>query len=110
MAFVTKLTFQSGDRAALDSLVDDLKAMVERKGAECKGPHSSPPERLAVPQSRTLGPGETFDSWEYTVYSRRMEIHGNDDVANRIGHMEFPDSVHVEIEIDRKKPLGHRRN
>ncbi|WP_248896697.1 uS10/mL48 family ribosomal protein [Haloplanus halobius] len=106
MAFVTKLTFQSGDREALESLVTDIKRMVERKGAECKGPHSSPPERFSVPQYRTLQPGDQFTPWDYTVYSRRLEIHGNDDVARRVGHMEFPESVHVEIEVDRKKPLG----
>ncbi|MFB6196311.1 MAG: 30S ribosomal protein S10 [Haloplanus sp.] len=109
MAFVTKLTFQSGDRDALESLVTDLKRMVERKGAECKGPHSSPPDHFSVPQYRTLQPGDQFEPWDYTVYSRRLEIHGNDDVARRVGHMEFPESVHVEIEVDRKKPLGHRK-
>ncbi|WP_338739538.1 uS10/mL48 family ribosomal protein [Haloplanus salilacus] len=108
MAFVTKLSFQSGDREVLESLVTDLKRMVERKGAECKGPHSAPPEHLTVPQYRTLQPGDQYPSWEYTSYSRRLEIHGNDEVARRIGHMEFPESVHVEIEVDRKKPLGHR--
>lgn len=108
MAFVTKLSFQSGDREVLESLVTDLKRMVERKGAECKGPHSAPPEHLTVPQYRTLQPGDQYLSWEYTSYSRRLEIHGNDEVASRIGHMEFPESVHVEIEVDRKKPLGHR--
>ena len=108
MAFVTKLSFQSGDREVLESLVTDLKRMVERKGAECKGPHSAPPEHLTIPQYRSLQPGDRFPSWEYTSYSRQLEIHGNDEVARRIGHMEFPESVHVEIEVDRKKPLGHR--
>jgi len=110
MAFVTKLSFQSGDRDALESLVTDIKRMVERKGAECKGPHSAPPERLTVPQYRTLAPGDQFPAWDYTTYTRRMEIHGNDEVARRVGHMDFPEHVHVEIEVDRKKPLGHRKD
>ncbi|WP_092630007.1 uS10/mL48 family ribosomal protein [Haloplanus vescus] len=109
MAFVTKLSFQSGDRDALESLVGDIKDMVERKGAECKGPHSSQPQRLTVPQYRSLAPGDQFQPWDYTTYTRHMEIHGNDEVAGRVGHMEFPDHVHVEIEVDRKKPLGHRQ-
>jgi ribosomal protein S10 len=108
MAFVTKLSFQSGDRDVLESLVTDLKRMVERKGAECKGPHSSPPDRLTVPQYRTLAPGARFDAWEYTTYSRRLEIHGSDDVARQVADMDFPERVHVEIEVDRKKPLGYR--
>ncbi|WP_129116800.1 uS10/mL48 family ribosomal protein [Halegenticoccus tardaugens] len=110
MTFVTKLSFQSGDRAALDGVVDDLKRLIERKGAECKGPHSSPPERLIVPQYRRLSPGDEFPPWSYTVYSRRLEIHGNEHIAREIGHRDFPDSVHVEIEVEQKKPLGYRRN
>lgn len=103
MAFVTKLTFRSGDRAALESLVTEIKEMVERKGAECKGPHASPPERHSVPQYRRLQPGDRFPDWTYTTYTRRLEIHGNDDVARRVGHMEFPEHVHVGIEVDRKQ-------
>jgi ribosomal protein S10 len=109
MTFVTKLSFQSGDRAVLDDLVSDLKRTVERKGAECKGPHSSPPEYVRAPQYRTLNPGDEYSPWEFTIYSRKLEIHGNETVARRIAGREFPDSVHVEIEVDQKKPLGHRQ-
>jgi len=65
MTFVTKLTFQSGDRTALDAVVD-------------------------------------------TVYTRRLEIPGSADIASEIGHSSFADSVRVEIEVDRKRPLGSR--
>ena len=106
MTFVTKLRFQSGDRAALDDTVERLKRTLERKGVECKGPHSAPPERVSAPQYRDLGPGDTFDSWTYSVYSRSMEIHGSDDIAREVTQEGFPESIHVEIEIDRKKPLG----
>ncbi|MFB6251003.1 MAG: 30S ribosomal protein S10 [Halobellus sp.] len=110
MTFVTKLRFQSGNRYELESAVSDIKSMIERKGAECKGPHADPPERIAVPQYRRLQPGDEFSSWDYTVYSRRLEIHGNDHIAREIGHMEFPESLHIEIEVEHKKPLGHRRD
>jgi len=110
MAFVTKLRFQSGDRAVLEDLVTDLSEMLAKKGAECKGPHSTPPKELRVPQYRTLGPGDEYPAWRYTVYTRSLEIHGSDEIARQVGHMEFPDRVHVEIEVDRKKPLGHRRS
>jgi ribosomal protein S10 len=107
MTFVTKLRFQSGNRYELESAVSDLKSMIERKGAECKGPHTDPPEEVSVPQTRTLGPGEEFPSWDYTVYSRRLEIHGNDHIAREVGHRKFPESVHVEIEVEHRKPAGH---
>ncbi|XVH31056.1 30S ribosomal protein S10 [Haloferacaceae archaeon DSL9] len=109
MTFVTKLTFQSGDRATLEHTVSELKAYLERKGAECKGPHSAPPQRLRVPQYRALAPGDEFPRWTYTVYTRRLEIHGADHIARDVGHREFPESLHVEIEVEQKKPLGHRQ-
>ncbi|MGM0606216.1 MAG: 30S ribosomal protein S10, partial [Halobacteriota archaeon] len=52
MTFVTKLSFQSGDRTVLENTVTDIKEMVERKGGECKGPHATPPEDVSVPQYR----------------------------------------------------------
>lgn len=110
MTFVTKLRFQSGNRYELESQVEDLKSMIERKGAECKGPHADPPEQISVPQYRRLQPGDEFSSWNYTVYSRKMEIHGNDHIAREVGHMDFPDSLHVEIEVEQKKPAGHLRD
>jgi ribosomal protein S10 len=106
MTFVTKLRFQSGDRAVLDSVVEDLKAMLERKGVECKGPHSAPPEQIRVPQYRTLSPGDELSPWKYTVYSRRLEIHGADDVARDVATGDFPDSVHVEIAVEQKRTVG----
>ena len=108
MTFVTKLRFQSGDRAVLDDTVNDLKRLLERKGADTKGPHSSPPESLSVPQYRRLSPGDQFSPWKYTVYTRRMEIHGSDRIAGEIAHREFPESLHVEIEVEQQKPLGNR--
>ena len=110
MTFVTRLRFQSGDRAALDDVVRGLKEYLERKGVECKGPHAAPPERVRIPQYKNLEPGAQFDDWEYSVYSRSMEIHGSERIARDVGHREFPDSVHVEIEVDRKQPLGGREN
>ena len=109
MTFVTKLSFTSGDRDVLVETVDELKSTLERKGAECKGPHAVPARKLHVPLYKRLQVGEQFDPWTYTVYQRSMEIHGADEVARSIVGRDFPDSLHVEVEVDQKKPLGHRR-
>jgi len=106
MTFVTKLIFQSGDRAVLTETVDELKQLVERKGGQCKGPHTSPETRLTVAQYQTLQPGDSFPNWEYSVYERRIDIHGAEHIANEVGHMAFPDSIHVEIEVEQQQPLG----
>lgn len=106
MPFVTKLRFRSGDRPALDDVVGRIKALLERKGAEWRGPHSDPPEDYRVPQYRDLGGGGEYDPWTYTVYCRRMEIRGSDHIAREIGHMDFPEGVRVEIEVEQQRPVG----
>jgi ribosomal protein S10 len=110
MTFITKLSFQSGDRYVLEKEVSNLKTLLEKKGAECKGPHADPPKEITVPQYRYLAPGDQFNSWQYTVYARHLEIHGNDHIAREVGHMDFPDSIHVEIELEQRKPAGHRQS
>ncbi|AGB33030.1 30S ribosomal protein S10 [Natrinema mahii] len=108
MTFVTRLTLQSGDRAALDGIVEDIKTTAERKGAALKGPHSHPPEKLSVPQRCRLHADDDrhFDSWEYTVFTRELEIHGHDDLARNIASQNFPDSVHIEAEVEQIHGAG----
>lgn len=101
MTFVTRLTLQSGDRAVLDGEVEAIQRTVERKGAELKGPHSDPPVSTRVPQYKSLErDGEEFPAWDYTVYTRELEIVGHDEVARRIAHREFPAGVHVQAEVE----------
>lgn len=110
MTFVTKLTLKSGDRLALDSLVDDIRQTVERKGVEFKGPHTSPPNHLRVPQYRTQAGDTTrrFRPWKYTVYERSLEIVGHEDVARLIADWDFPRDIYVEVEVDRVRAVGSR--
>lgn len=106
MPFVTKLRLQSGDVNALDRVVTDIKESAERKGAELKGPHPKPPIRKRVPlHKRVDGEGE-FDPWEYTVYTRTIEIVGHDDFARAVTERSYPDSVHVTAEIEQLRQSG----
>ena len=90
MTFVTKLTFASGDRDVLAETVQELKSTLERKGAECKGPHAAPAESVHVPLYKRLRAGDEFSPWSYDVYKRRMEIHGADDIAREVVAGDFP--------------------
>ena len=100
MTTVTKLTLSSGDRGTLDGVVSEIVSVVERKGADLRGPHTSPPTDYRVPQSKTLtDEDEGFGSWDYTVYTRTIEIVGHDGVARVAATREFPPAVHVEIEL-----------
>lgn len=103
MPFVTKLTLQSGDRRTLDDVVDGIKERAERKGVELKGPHPQPPLELRVPQAMRLSPdGPRFESWDYTVYVRTIEVVGHDAFARSVAEESFPEGIHVEVEIEQR--------
>jgi len=108
MTFVTKLRLQSGNRPALDRIVDEIRSTAERKGAELRGPHSAPPERLTVPQYKTAAGEEhrQFRSWDYTVYTREMEIVGHNKLARQVTEFDFPDGVHVEVELEQIEQMA----
>jgi ribosomal protein S10 len=108
MTFVTTLTFRSGDRAVLDDTVSGLKDRVERKGAECKGPHQEQPEHHAVPLYSQCQIGEEFGSWNYTVYTRWLEIHGSDHIAREVVATDLPDQIHVEVDVQRRATQAYR--
>ena len=108
MTIVTKLTLESGDRPALDGVVDTLREVARRKGAELKGPHSDAPAEYHLPQYKHLdGDGYArYDPWRYTVYTRRLEVVGHDELAQYVMNYDFPASVHVEMELEQLKGTG----
>ncbi len=107
MPFVTTLTLQSGDRDVLERVVGDIKSRAERKGVELRGPHAESPFDISVPQSRRLDDcGRSFRSWQYTVYERRMEIVGHDDFARDVASREFPDGIHLDVDVERVSTPG----
>ena len=106
MPFVTKLRLTSGDRGALDRVVDDIKSSAARKGVELNGPHPDPPAERRVPQSKHLSAdGGRFEDWTYTVYARSIEIVGHDEFARSVAD-RFPAGIHAEIEIDQVRSAG----
>ena len=106
MPFVTKLQLHSGDGDALEGVVTDIKERAERKGVELKGPHAKPPTRLRVPQHKRVDGDGSFDTWEYTVYRRSLEIIGHDEFARTVTERPYPDSVHVSAEIEQVRAAG----
>jgi ribosomal protein S10 len=108
MSFVTRLTLESGDRTALDSVVDDIRDAVSQKGAEMKGPHSNPPTELHVPLKKSVAGEEAFGNWQYTVYQRKIELVGHDDLARSIADWDFPASVHVGVEVENVRSQGQK--
>ncbi|MFC5970525.1 30S ribosomal protein S10 [Halomarina salina] len=107
MPFVTTLSLSSGDRPALDDVVSSIKSMASRKGVEIKGPQTPPPERYVAPQQKSLHPdGDRFADWSFSVYTRTMRIVGHDEFARDATQREFPDGVHVEVDVEQVTGAG----
>ena len=102
MSFVTRLRLQSGDRAKLEAVVDDIKTDARAKGVELKGPHARPPTELRVPQHKTAAGSEAFRGWGYTVYTRDLDIVGHDEFARSVAGRAFPPGVHVSAAVEQQ--------
>jgi ribosomal protein S10 len=103
MTTILNLTLKSGDRQVLTSVVDSIKETCRRKGAELKGPHSDTPAEFSVPLFARLDgdPEGRFDDWSYTVYQRRFELRGHEELAREIVGWDYPSAVRVEAAVDR---------
>ena len=106
MPFVTTLSLRSGDRAALDAAVEDVRETARRKGVELKGPHTDPPVAYSAPLYWAPDAGGPFDTWEYSVYERTLRIVGHEEIAREIAGAQRPDSVHTDVDVDQVRSMG----
>lgn len=107
MTVRTRFTLASGDRAALDDAAATIRDIVQRKGADLRGPFDDPSRSVSVPMyDRVDGDPDAAptDTWEYTVYRRRLEVEGHEDIARHVLDHTFPSSVRIEIEVDQTGP------
>lgn len=101
MPFATRLTFQSGDREVLDSVVGQIKERAERKGVQLRGPNPEPLHEVTVPQYLRLHPeGPRGDPWRYTVYIRTLTIVGHDEFAREVAAGDYPPGIHLEADVE----------
>jgi ribosomal protein S10 len=106
MPFVTRLTLQSGDGELLDSVVTDIKERAERKGVELKGPHPKPPTRHSVPQYKDTTASDSFENWDYTVYTRNIEIIDHNEFARDVAEQGYPDRIYITADIEQYSQTG----
>lgn len=103
----TRFTLESGDRAALDDVATTIGETIRRKGADLRGPFDDPARTIAVPLYPRIDGDPSTDpreTWEYTVYRRRLEVDGHEDIARHVIDQSYPDSVRIEIEVDQTGP------
>lgn len=110
MPFVTRLVLRSGDRGALDGVVEDLRRSAERKGLDIRGPHTAPPETYTVPlfKRTTADDGRRYPPWSYTVYERTFEFTGHDETVRSLLAREVPRGVRRTVEVTQVRSVGRR--
>ncbi|MFB6110011.1 MAG: 30S ribosomal protein S10 [Halodesulfurarchaeum sp.] len=103
MTPVLHITLKSGDRETLESVAEEIKQTCLRKGAELKGPHSDAPSEYRVPLYQRLDGDESarYPDWDYTVYQRRLELRGREEVGRQVLEWDYPESIRVEATVDR---------
>ena len=108
MPFVTRLVLASGDRRALDDVVEDLKVSAERKGLDLRGPHTDPPEQYSVPLFKRSPPddGRRYSPWSYTVYERTLEFTGHDETVRSLLATGVPRGVRRTVEVSQVRSAG----
>ena len=102
MTTVTRIRLRSGDRDALETVVERITEVCRRKGAEFKGPHSDSPEQVRAPIYARLDgdPASRYPDWSYPVYQRRLELRGHEELARDLLEWDFPPSVKVEVTVE----------
>lgn len=108
MPFVTRLVLTSGDRGALDGVVDGLKQTAERKGLDLRGPHTAPPATYTVPLFKRPGDPDDrrYAAWSYTVYERVLEFTGHDETVRSLLAREVPRGVRRTVEVGQVRSAG----
>ncbi|MFB6352607.1 MAG: 30S ribosomal protein S10 [Halobacteriales archaeon] len=108
MPFVTRLVLTSGDRGALDGVVEELRRAAERKGVDLRGPHTAPPDTYSVPLlKRPAGDdGRHYSTWSYTVYERTLEFTGHDETVRSLVSMDVPRGVRRTVEVSQVRSAG----
>ena len=110
MPFVTRLVLSSGDRGALDEVVDELKRSAERKGVDLRGPHTAPPAHYTVPLFRrsVADDRRRYSGWSYTVYERTLEFTGHDETVRSLVGWDLPRGVRRTVEVKPVRQAGSR--
>lgn len=109
MPYRATLLLTSGDRSALDRTVDRLRRVADRKGANVSGPHTRPTRELDIPLYKSPRGDETFDTWRYTVYTRKLEVVGHESVTRAIAAETAHAVVDITLTVTSAEPAESSR-
>ena len=85
----------------LESVVNQIKAIVQKTGVAMSGPIPLPTSRIEVPVMK-LPHGEgrkKWEQWEMRVHKRIIDIAADERVMRQLMRVRVPEDVYIEIEL-----------
>jgi len=85
----------------LESVVNQIKAIVQKTGVAMSGPIPLPTSRIEVPVMR-LPHGEgkkKWEHWEMRIHKRIIDIAADERVMRQLMRVRVPEDVYIEIEL-----------
>ncbi|MEM0372968.1 MAG: 30S ribosomal protein S10 [Sulfolobaceae archaeon] len=85
----------------LESVVNQIKAIVQKTGVAMSGPIPLPTSRIEVPVMK-LPHGEgrkKWEHWEMRVHKRIIDIAADERVMRQLMRVRVPEDVYIEIEL-----------
>ena len=97
----SRIRLSSINKEKLDTVVTQIKQIVDKTGVKMSGPVSLPTKKIKVPVLKTpCGEGTaTWERWEMRVHKRLMDITADDRTMRMIMRIKVPDDVYIEITI-----------
>ena len=97
----SRIRLSSINKEKLDTVVVQIKQIVDKTGVKMSGPVSLPTKKIKVPVLKTpCGEGTaTWERWEMRVHKRLIDITADDRTMRMIMRIKVPDDVYIEITI-----------
>jgi small subunit ribosomal protein S10 len=97
----SRIRLSSINKEKLDTVVVQIKQIVDKTGVKMSGPVALPTKKIKVPVLKTpCGEGTaTWERWEMRVHKRLIDISADDRTMRMIMRIKVPDDVYIEITI-----------
>ena len=97
----TRVKLSSTNYKQLTEICNRIISIADKTGVKHSGLIALPTKKLVLPvrKSPCGGGTETYEKWQLRIHKRMIDIRSNEKMLKRIMRIEFPETVHVEIEF-----------
>ncbi|MCX8158584.1 MAG: 30S ribosomal protein S10 [Candidatus Diapherotrites archaeon] len=96
-----RIKLSSTNYEALEDICKQILDVAEKTGVKHSGKIPLPTRKLVIScrKSPCGGGTETYEKWQMRVHKRIIDIEADERTLRRILRVDFPESVHVEIDL-----------